>query len=1029
MRGLIRFSIHHPVPTVVFYLIAAVVGLVSLTRLSLDLYPAMEFPLAVVATSYEGAGPEEVEAHVSRPIEEVMGTVPGVTAVSSSSSEGQSLVIVEFDYGTDMDQATLSIREKVDQVKGYLPDGVDAPMVFKIDPSALPVLTIGLAGSEDLAELKALAEERIKPRLERLDGVASVTVNGGIEREIQVVVDPARLQAHGLSMTNVAQVLAYENLNLPGGEVGEGSVNLLVRTIGQYQSLDEIRDLRLGTVRLGDVAEVRDTWAEATSRVWLNGQTAVSLDIQKQSGGNSVAVANAVKAELKKIEAELPGQVQATILSDTSRMVLTSLESVASSGMQGGILAILVLLFFLRHVRATFAIAISIPVAVISTFGPIFFSGITLNILSLGGLSLGVGMMVDSSIVVLENIFRHKEMGKDIYQAAEDGTAEVGLAVTASTLTSVVVFLPVVWITGLAQLFFRELALTVSFSLLVSLLTAITLVPMMAPWLLRDRPARRQWPWLARASGWIADQLDRLDAAYGRLLGWALGHRWQVVGIGLASLVLALLVVGRMGMEFIPSSDTSEFRVSISMPPGTRLEETQAAVEQAVAQIRDLPELRTLYVAVGTSGSAYATGGQSHQGFISGMLVSPGERSRSLEEVVEDVRNRIFLPGARVTVSTAGTIETGGGNDIEVAISGEDLDVLKELSQQIMAEIARVPGTRELSTSVSEGLPEVQIRVDRAKAASYGLSPSQVASSVQSAVRGRVVTQYRVGGEEVDIRLMATESARENIVALRQLPIATPYGQTVPLGELAELVRGVGPTVVEREEQARVVKVTGQIYGRDLGSVINDIKARLAQFPLPPGYEIDYGGDYELMSDAMSGLVQALTFSVALVYLVMAAQFESFLHPFVILFTVPLALVGAVLGLVLTGRSLDISAMIGLILLVGVVVNNAIVLVDYINQLRRQGMDRDEAVRITGPRRLRPVLMTTLTTVLGLLPLALGLAEGAELEAPLATVVIGGLSLSTLLTLVVIPVVYTLFDDLVQRVQARAAARTETAAM
>lgn len=1028
MRPLIRFSIRHPVPTIVFYLITAVIGVVSLTRLPLDLYPAMEFPLAVVVTRYEGAGPEEVEAHVSRPMEEVVGTVPGVTKVSSSSSEGTSLVIVEFDYGTDMDQAALSIREKVDQVRGYLPDGTEAPMVFKIDPTALPVLTIALTGSDDLAELKSLAEDRIKPRLERLQGVASVNVSGGLEREIQVIVDPARLQSFGLSMTQVAQLLAYENLNLPGGEVPEGTVNLLVRTIGQYASVDEIRDLRLGPVRLGDIAEVRDTFAEAESMVWLNGRPAVSLDIQKQSGGNSVAVANAVKAELKKIEAELPGQVQATVLSDTSRMVVTSLESVATNGLQGAILAILVLLFFLRHLRATFAIAVSIPVAIISTFGPVFFSGITLNIISLGGLALGVGMMVDSSIVVLENIFRHKEMGKDIVQAAEDGTAEVGLAVTASTLTTVVVFLPVVWITGLAQLFFRELALTISFSLMMSLLTSMTLVPMMAPRLLEDRPARRENPRIARLSAWIAGRLERLEAVYGRLLDWALGHRWQVVAIGAASLALSLLVLGRMGLDFIPTSDTSEFRVSIQMPPGTQFEQTQAAVERAVEQIKDLPELRSLYVAVGASGSAYSTGGESHQAFISGALSRPDERRRSLQEVVEDVRNRIVLPGAKVTVSTAGMIETGG-NDIEVQIKGPDLEVLRELSQQVLAEVAQVPGARGLDTSISEGLPEIQIRVDRARAASYGLSASQVAAAVQSAVRGQVVTQYRVGGEEVDIRLQATESARNNVDALRQLPIATPLGQTVPLGELAELTRGVGPTTVDREDQMRVVKIIGQIHGRDLGSVTNDIKARLSRLPLPSGYEIGYGGDYELMDEAISGLLQTLVFSVALVYLVMAAQFESFLHPFVILFTIPLALVGAVLALVLTGRSMDMSAMIGLILLAGVVVNNAIVLVDYINQLRRRGLDRDEAVRITGPRRLRPVLMTTLTTVLGLLPLALGLGEGAELEAPLATVVIGGLTLSTLLTLVVIPVVYTLFDDLVARVRRRVAARAETAAM
>ena len=1029
MRPLIRFSIHHPVPTTVLYLILAVIGLVSLSRLPLDLYPAMELPMAVVLTTYEGAGPEEVESHVSRPLEEVVGTVPGVTGVLSSSYEGTSLVVVQFDYGTDMDQAALSVREKVDLVKGYLPDGAGTPSVYKFDPAALPVLTIGLAGPDDLAELKAIAEDTIKPRLERLEGVASVSVNGGVEREIQVVVDPARLQTFGLSMTNVAQLLAYENLNLPGGEVGEGSVDLLVRTIGQYESLDDIRDLRLGPVRLGDIAEVRDTFADPETKVWIDGRATVSLDVQKQSDGNTVAVASAVKAEMKKIEKDLAGQVELRVIADNSRMVTTSLNSIATSGAQGAVLAILVLLFFLRHLPATLAIAVSIPVAIISTFGPIYFTGTTLNIISMGGLSLGVGMMVDNSIVVLENIVRHRQMGKNVAQAAEDGTAEVSLAITASTLTSVVVFLPVVWVTGLAQLFFRELALTITFSLMMSLLTAITLVPMMAPWLLRDRPGQRRIPWIVRLSDRIGLWLERLETVYARLLGWALSHRWQVVGIGAAFLAMAVFILGQMGLEFIPKSDTSEFRITIEVPPGTRLEETQAVAWQAVSQIEDLPELRSLYVAVGTTGSAYSlAGGQSHQAFIAGTVSRPNERSRSLDEIVEDVRNRLLLPGADVSVKATGTIEIGG-NDIEVQIRGEDLEVLEDLANQVMAIVAQVPGTRGLSTSVSEGLPEIQIRVDRAKAARYGLSASQVAAAVQSAVRGQVVTQYRVGGDEYDIRLMATESARRDVNALSQLPVETPLGQTVPLGELADLIRGVGPVAVDREDQMRVVKVTGQTYNRDLGGVISDIRARLAKFPLPAGYEIAYGGTYELLEEAMTGLMQTLVFSIALVYLVMAAQFESFLHPFVILFTIPLAMVGAVLALVMTGRSMDISAMIGLILLAGVVVNNAIVLVDYINQLRRQGMDRDEAVRITGPRRLRPVLMTTLTTVLGLLPLALGLSEGSELEAPLATVVIGGLTLSTLLTLVVIPVVYTLFDDLLVRVRRRTAARAQAAAM
>ena len=996
---------------IVFYLVAIVVGFVSLTRLSIDLLPAMEIPLAVVSTRYEGAGPQEVESLVSRPLEEIMGTVEGVTKVRSSNSEGQSLVIVEFEYGTDMDLATLAMREKVDQVKGYFPDGVDSSNVFKIDPQAMPVLTIGLTGQDDVIELKRLAEDVIKPRLERLDGVASISINGGTEREIQVIVDPGRLQAAGLSINQVAQALAYENLNLPGGQVSEGSVNMLVRTIGQFQSVEEIRNLRLGAVKLGDVADVIDTYADITSKVWLDGNTAVSLNIQKQTGGNTVAIAEAVKAELALIEKELPGTVKATILSDQSRMVQSSIDSIVDSGVQGGLLAVLILLFFLRHFRATLAVAVSIPISVITTFGPLFFGGVTMNILSMGGLSLGVGMMVDSAIVVLENIFRHKEMGKDTFSAAMDGTSEVALAVTASTLTSVVVFLPVIWITGLAQIYFKELALSVTFSLLVSVVSALTVVPILATWLLKEKtgPVKPPSKLYVRIGGW----LDRLDALYGRILHWALGHKWQVIVIGVSSLALAGLFYTQMGMEFLPSSDTGEFRIMVKMPPGTRLEETEKAVTTALNQIDEIPELKQLFVNVGGSLNAYVdAGAQANEGYIVANVGPVTERKRGLSDIMEDARSRIFLPGARITVAASGMIDMGGA-PVEVIISGDDLNVLEELSAQVMTEVAQVPGIRELESSIAEGLPEVQIKVDRARAATYGLSPSQIAQSVQAAVRGQVVTQYRVGGEEYDIRLQATEDARKDVIALGQLPVATPMGQTVPLGQLANVIRGEGPTTVEREDQARVVRLSSQIYDRDLGSVMTDIKARMSTLSLPNGYHISYGGQNAQMEDAFGGLTLALSFAIVLVYLVMAAQFESFLHPFVILFTIPLSLVGAIGGLVISGRNLDISGMIGIILLVGIVVNNAIVLIDYINQLRREGMDRDEAVRKAGPTRLRPVLMTTLTTLLGLLPLALGLSEGAEMQAPMATVVIGGLALSTLLTLIVIPVTYTLMDDFV----------------
>lgn len=1016
-----RFALRHPIPAIVFFLVALVVGAVSLTRLAVDLYPAMEFPIAVVLVEQEGAGPREVESLITKPLEEAMGTVSGVSRVRSRSSEGLSLVIVEFTWGTNMDQATLEMREKVDQAKRFLPDDIRAPRVFKIDPQALPVLVVGLTGGQDEADLQRIAEDLIKPRLERLEGVAQVNIAGGLQREIQVVLDPGRLHDAGLSMSQVAQALRYENLNLPGGQVREGSYNLLVRSLGQFRSLEEIRELRLmgarGPVRLGDIAEVRDTFAERESQVWVNTLPGVSLEVQKQSGANTVQVARVVKAALAELEQELPGGVRAYTLSDQSSFILNSISGLAASAVQGGVLAISILYLFLRNFRATLAVGLAIPISVVVTFGFLFFGGVTLNILSLGGLALGVGMLVDNAIVVLENIFRHHQAGKRPKEAAVEGTGEVALAVVAATLTTVAVFLPVVFITGLAQQYFRELALSVTFSLLASLMVSLTLVPLMASRLLAQRPELSRTPprWLA-ASRRLLDRVgefwERLAANYSRGLNWALAHRKAVVAVGLAALVVAALLAPLMGTTFVPEMDTSAFKVSIELPSGTRLEQTAAVARQVEERVAALPEVHTVYTSVGSTGGLFVGGASgSHLAAVNARLVRPGERQRTLQQIMEQVRREVVIPGARVRVSVADAIGPGG-SPVEVLIKGEDLETLERLAEQVAAEVRAVPGTREVRSSVGEGLPEVQVVVDRARAAAAGLSPSQVAATVQLAVQGQLASRYRVGGEEYDIRVQAAEPARANPEALAQLLIPSATGRQVPLREVATLIRGTGPTEVERDGQARVVSVTAQIFGRDLGSVVNDIRARLNHLELPAGYVIEYGGQNAQMEDAFGGLLQALSLAVVLVYLVMAAQFESFLQPLTIMMSVPLAFVGAVVAMVVTGRTLDIAGMIGVIMLVGIVVNNAIVLIDYINKLRATGLSRDEAVRRAGPTRLRPVLMTTLTTLLGLLPLALGLTEGADMQAGMATVVIGGLAFSTLLTLVLIPVVYTLFDDL-----------------
>lgn len=1015
-----RFSLRHPVPAIVFFLVAIVVGVVSYTRLAVDLYPAMEFPMAVVITEYEGAGPQEVESLVTRPLEEAMGTVTGLKSIRSWSSEGTSFVLAEFNWGTDMDFATLQMRDRIDRVKGFLPKEVRSPLVLKVDPQQMPVVVVGLTGSQDLADLKRIAEEDIKPVLERLDGVASVGVGGGLTREIQVLVDPRRLHDAGVSISQVVQALGSDNINLPGGDVREGQLRLLVRSLGQFRSVEDIRDLQLLTprgqaVRLGDVARVEDTFADPTSKAWVNQRPSVSLSVLKQSGANSVEVARRVKAALDELSRKLPGGIQTHVLMDQSRFILNSINGVRDSAIEGGLLAVLIIYVFLRHFRATLAVATAIPISIVITFGALYLSGVTLNMMSLGGLAMGVGMLVDDAIVVLENIFRHKQKeGKDAARAAEEGAGEVTLAVVASTLTTVAVFLPIVFIQGLAKQYFQELALAVSFSLLASLAVSLTLVPLMASRLLADRPGGRAEGGEPRLLRWLGRVWDQVDEVYRRVLVWALQHRKSVLAIAAASFVLAGALLPLLGFEFIPKMDTSEFQVSVELPDGTRLEETERVARQVESVVRAVPEVHTVYTTVGTSGSLFERGTSSNVAGVTAFLVRPKDRTRNLETIMDDVRRQLAaIPGAKIQVNMGGAVGPGGA-PVEILVKGDDLDVLKTLAARVEAEVARVPGTREVDSSVTRGLPEVQVVVDRRKAASLGLTAAQIAQTVRTALQGTVATRYRVGGEEYDIRVRAVQAAREDLNALGDLYLPTPSGQQVPLREVAQLVRTTGPTSVTREGQARVASITAQVAGRDLGSTMAEIRQRLAAIPLPPGYSIAYGGQSQQMDESFAGLGQALVLASVLVYLVMAAQFESFLHPLVIMGSVPLAFVGAIYSLVATGRSLDIAAFLGLIMLVGIVVKNAIVLIDYVNQLRRRGLPRFDAIVRAGPTRLRPVLMTTLTTVLGLVPLALGFGEGAEEQAPLATVVIGGLTFSTLLTLVVIPVVYSIADDLVQ---------------
>ncbi|ATW25954.1 efflux RND transporter permease subunit [Candidatus Formimonas warabiya] len=1023
---IIESSVKRPVTICMVILCVVLLGFVSLSRLAVDLFPDMKFPVAIAITQYSGVGPEEVESMVTEPLEDVLGTVQNVDKIQSQSMAGQSMVIVWFNWGTDMDFATLQMREKIDLIKGSFPDEVTDPMVMKADPSMMPVVQLGLSGGKDLMDLKKIAEDVVKPRLERLAGVASVSVTGGYTREIQVLADPVKMEAYGIGLNQISQALKGENMNVASGRVTEGKKELYVRTIGEYTSLDDIKNINIalpggGTVFLKDLAEVKDGFAEQQQYTRMNGEPSVGISVQKQSKANTVQVSNLVQKELDQIAREIPGNVKAVTVYDQATFIRQSIGSVSSHAMTGGVLAILVIYLFLRNLRSTVIIGLAIPISIIGIFSVLYMGGLTLNMMSLGGLALGIGHLVDCSIVVLESIFRYREDGYSLTEAAIKGGSEVGMPVIASTLTVMVVFLPIVFVQGLAAMLFRELALTVASSQGVALLVALTLVPMLSSKLLavvdKNQAAEGEsgkQNALKKAGSKVGDLFGRLEQAYGKGLAWSLAHRKRVVLIVVAAMVASLALVPVIGMEFMPKVDSGELAISVELDKGTVLSETNKVAEHIETVLGDIKEVKTVFTSVGAAGDDFMGSSTPEVSQMRVMLVPKAERQRSADQVADDIRQRIQeIPGADISVTVSDS--TGGGGQssapVSIQIRGDDLDVLKSMAEEIVDVVKSVPGTREVESSITVGRPELQIRVNRDKAAAYGLSVSQVASAVRAAFEGDVATKYRTGGDEIDVRVILPEHYRENVRDLKDVIVPTANGAQVALSDLVITNIDAGPTQIDRENQARTATINSQLSGRDVGSVTKDIQAKLKDFKLPQGYTIEYGGENADMIEAFSSLGLAMILAIILTYMVMASQFESLVHPFVIMFSIPTMIIGVIGGLALTGRSFSVTTFIGLIMLTGIVVNNAIVLVDYINVLRRRGLSRNEAITKAGPIRLRPVLMTALTTILGMVPLALGIGEGAETQAPMATAVVGGLSTSTIFTLIFVPVMYTIIDD------------------
>ena len=1096
--GLTTLAIRRPVVIIMFVIALIILGLRGERQMPVELMPKMDLPYVTVMTIYEGAGPNEIETLVSKPIEKAVSSVNNIKNVTSTSREGMSIVSIEFIFGTDTAVAAADVRDKVSSARRQLPDDIEEPTITKADISSAPVMILGLNGDMPLKERKDYADETLADHFSKLKGVAAVNVFGGEEREINVFVHKDRLQAYNLSITDVVNAIGTSNMNVPAGTIKETKNEYSVRTVGEFENVDQLRDLRFkndgNVIRLADIADIEDTVAEDDTVAKMNGNPTVIFAIQKQSDANVVEVATEVRKEIDELrENVLPDGLDIVIARDTSTYAENALEDVEHSLIEGIILVVIIVFVFLHSARATFIVAIAIPTSLFATFLPISSLGYTLNQMTLLGLSLVVGILVDDSIVVLENIERHLRMRKDPVQASIDGRSEIGLAAITITMVDMVVFLPIAFMGGIVGQVFRQFGVTVAVATGFSLFMSFTLTPMLASrWMQSEEEKEREKAELekrfAEGKATLGDRINRatsrlfsgvdtflknLDAGYSKLLKWAIDNRYLTIVIGFVSLfavfsmmmplkgiartVIVLLTIGLcaislfvnkkskgaaivtaaivtviglfiyfpFGFNFTPKTDEGQFNVSLTAPPGTSLEEMSRIVGRVSSVVAEIPEVKNggFYIEMaGNAGGGRGSASGSNYGSVMATAVPKSERTRSIEDIIEEVRAKtVDTPGLEL-ITAAATSSMGGGGmggwDIQLEVQGNNYSTVYAEAQRILDIARNNPDVAGADISYKPIQPERRIVLDRVKIAEYGLTLQQVAYALRYAIEGNYNSKYRENGVEYDIRVHFPKEERADVTMLQDMIVGKCKGAPVYLRDVAEIVSDNAPTEITRKNRQRVIYVYANLAkGANLGNVQNDLLAA-GRKGMPSNVTLAAGGMGDIMNESFGFLLSALALAIALVYMLMGALFESFLTPFIILFSLPMAMIGALLALLTTGNTLSIMSMIGIIMLMGLVTKNAILLVDYTNTLRDRGMERRDAILEAGPTRLRPILMTTLAMVFGMLPTALALSEGSELRAPMSIAVIGGLIVSTLLTLVVIPVVYTLVDDFWMKVTA-----------
>ena len=1012
-------SIARPVFATMMILALVVLGLFSYTKLNIDQFPDVDFPFVTVTTVLRGAGPEQIEKDVTKRIEDAVNPVAGINHIQSISQEGLSIIIIEFKLEVDGKVAAQDVREKVAAARADLPTDIEDPVITRFDPASLPILQLTVSGERSEKEITTYTKDIIKKRLENVPGVGSVDLVGGAEREIEVEVNAAGLRAYNLSIQDLVQSIAAANLEVPAGNLITGPRQVLLRTMGKLAAVSDFNDVIVATpggrvVHLSELARVSDGVKERTSLARLNGKQAVGLNIMKQSGSNTVRVADAINAQLERLRRDLPPDMRITVASDNSTFIRDSVHDVISNIFWGGLLAVIVVFFFLANVRPTIISAMALPVSIIASFIIMYALKFTLNVMSLLALSLAVGLLIDDAIVVIENIYRHMHEGATPREAARAATDEIGLAVMATTFTIVAVFVPVAFMTGIVGRFFYQFGITVAAAVLVSLFVAFTLTPMLSSrWLKReDEELTNAGNPLRRALYHFNHFFATLSARYRNAIRWSLAHRRTVVAVSLGLFIGSFFLMPFLGSAFFPTSDESVFSVFIKAAPGSSLEQTGDIAAQIEAVAKRRPEVTSTLTTIGagndpvTSGSVLVT------------LVKKNKRAKGIERIMEEMRADLKdVPGAELSILITHGVE-GGEKPVIMSVRGEDLGEIKNIADRVETIVRTTPGAVDVASSFEASKPELRIQIDRERASDLGLNVGLIATSIRAMVDGVVATQYAEGDDQYDVRVRLAKGDRTSLESIRNLAVKSTKDTDnlqkyiVPVGSIAAIVPGAGPSTVDRYDRQREIRIEANLAGRTLGEVLRDIQKRTNQIAVPPGYSVRVSGTGEIQSESFANIFLSLALAVIFVYIVLAAQFESFRYPFSIMLALPMSLIGAVLALLAFRSSLSVISLIGIIMLMGLVTKNGILLVDYTNVLRGRGLARTDALIQAGATRLRPILMTTSAMVFGMVPVAFALSEGSEFRSPMGQAVIGGLITSTLLTLFVVPVVYSLLDDI-----------------